>query len=67
MHNLEFLPLEGDTMEFELSDDVDRRADLMVGNRVAVVLSYASGGSPQVVATLNPDDVSAAIPFPEEN
>ncbi|MBQ7443751.1 MAG: hypothetical protein IJS59_07815 [Bacteroidaceae bacterium] len=57
MHNLEFLTLGGDTMEFELSDDVDRRADLMVGNAVAVVVSHDADGEDRVVATLDPREV----------
>ncbi len=57
MHNLEFLPLEGDTMEFELSDDVDRRAELIVGHLVAVVLRHDAGGEPVVTATLDTSEV----------
>ena len=57
MHNLEFLPLEGDTMEFDLSDDVDRRAELTVGRIVAVVVSYDENNEPVVTATLDTAEV----------
>ena len=57
MHNLEFIPCDGDVMELELSDDVDRRANLVVGNNVAVVIRRTADNEMQVLATLDPKDV----------
>ena len=53
MHNLEFIAPGGDTVEYELSDDVDRRADLMVGNAIAVVVIHSPEADDRVVATLD--------------
>lgn len=47
-------PCNGDTLEFELSDDVDRRAELVVGHKIAVILRRDATNDPQVIATFDP-------------
>lgn len=57
MHNLEFLPLEGDTMELELSDDVNRRAELVVGRMIAIAVRWNDNAEMEVVATMDTSEV----------
>lgn len=64
MHNLEFLPLEGDTMELELTDDVERRAELEVGRKIAIVIRWDASMEMQVVATIDPSEVHD-LPYPD--
>ena len=54
MHMLQLITCDDDTLEFELSDDVDRRAELVVGHKIAVILRRDATNDPQVIATFDP-------------
>lgn len=67
MHNLELLPVGGDTMELDLDDDVDRRADLIVGHDIAVVLQRGSNSEQHVIAIMDVEETNRTMPSVFDN